>query len=117
MEAQRSNIALVGFMGSGKSITGQRVAERLEFAFLDADGLIEAEAGKPISQIFASDGESAFRRLERGVILSLTRERHAVIATGGGAFVGAMRRRPAGYAGSSLTSRRRIATTPPPSML
>ena len=65
MTAARSihNLALVGFMGSGKSVVGRQVADALHFAFLDTDRVIEARAGKTVSEIFQQDGEPAFRCL------------------------------------------------------
>ncbi len=83
----RESLVLVGFMGAGKSTVGRMAAQRLNAAFIDSDAVIEARAGKRISQIFAEDGEAAFRALERATIADLVREPDAVIATGGGAFV------------------------------
>jgi shikimate kinase len=81
------NLALVGFMGSGKSSVGQMVAAQLRFRFLDTDAVIEDRAGKSISAIFAEDGEAAFRALEQGVVAELARGTKTVIATGGGLVV------------------------------
>ena len=78
------NIALIGFMGTGKSSVGQLVAGQLHFAFLDTDHVIETRAGKPISDIFAQNGEPAFRELERTVVTELASRKRTVIATGGG---------------------------------
>jgi shikimate kinase len=78
------NLALIGFMGTGKSVVGRVVADLLHFTFLDTDHVIEARAGKAISQIFAQDGEPAFRELERRIVEELTRRERTVIATGGG---------------------------------
>ena len=81
-------IALTGFMGSGKSTVGARVADALERLFLDLDDLIVKKAGKSIPDIFAEDGEAAFRALEAR-ILRQTVEKYAestmVLALGGGA--------------------------------
>jgi len=71
-------------MGTGKSCVGRVVAEMLHFTFLDTDHVIEARAGKAISDIFAQDGEPAFRQWERRVVEELTRRTKTVIATGGG---------------------------------
>ncbi len=89
MTATRSirNIALCGFMGTGKSSVGRIVAEQLRFAFLDTDTVIEARAGKAISQIFADEGEPAFRALEHSLVLELAQRDHTVISTGGGLVV------------------------------
>jgi shikimate kinase len=81
---KHSNIALIGFMGSGKSSVGRHVADTLQFTFLDTDDVIEARAGKPITDIFAQQGEPAFRQLECGLVGELTRRDRTVISTGGG---------------------------------
>ena len=78
------NLALIGFMGVGKSSVGRLAAAQLHFEFLDTDGLIEALAGKPIARVFAEDGEAAFRACEREVVRQLERRRDLVVATGGG---------------------------------
>ena len=80
-------IVLTGFMGTGKSVVGRRLAERLRLSFVDLDDLIEEAAGMAIPEIFASEGESGFRRREREVIASLATRRDCVIATGGGAVL------------------------------
>ena len=79
------NLALVGFMGCGKSTVGCAVAGELGFEFVDTDALVEAEAGIPVSEIFDKAGEDAFRKLEREAIAGLETRRGLVIATGGGA--------------------------------
>ncbi|PWB78360.1 MAG: shikimate kinase [Candidatus Methylomirabilota bacterium] len=80
-------IVLSGFMGTGKSVVGRRLAERLELPFIDLDDAIEAEAGMVISEIFASEGEPGFRRREREIIASIANRDNCVIATGGGAML------------------------------
>ncbi len=79
-----NNIVLVGFMGTGKTSVGKRVAERLNLEFVDMDDVIVERAGKSIPDIFADDGEPHFRSLERQVVVDLSGERGRVIATGGG---------------------------------
>lgn len=79
-------IVLTGFMGSGKSTVGPLVAKRLGWRFIDADDVIEAEAGIPISAIFARHGELAFREQERATIARLVNEDALVLALGGGAI-------------------------------
>ena len=81
------NLALVGFMGCGKSSVGRLVARDLGFDFLDTDALIVERAGISISEIFATEGEAAFRRLERETLAELETRTGQVIATGGGAIV------------------------------
>lgn len=81
------NIILAGFMGTGKTTVGQAVAERLGRWFVDMDAVIERQAGKPISAIFAQDGELVFRHMEAALCRELAGERNLVIAAGGGALV------------------------------
>ncbi len=78
------NLALIGFMGTGKSCVGRLAAELMHFTFLDTDHVIEARTGKRITEIFAQEGEPAFRHLERRLVEELTRRHRTVIATGGG---------------------------------
>ena len=82
-------IALVGLMGVGKSSIGRRLSDRLKFDFVDSDDEIEQAAGKPIADIFAEDGETAFRIGERRVIERLINDaaKPFILALGGGAFV------------------------------
>lgn len=75
---------LVGFMGSGKSSIGKRVAKLLNWEFVDLDEQIQQAAGKTIAEIFANEGEDAFRRLEQKVLHHSFNLDHALIATGGG---------------------------------
>ena len=81
---QVQNIALIGFMGTGKSSVGQLVASQLHFTYLDTDHVIEARAGKTISEIFAQQGESFFRDLEKKIVGELVTRKKTVISTGGG---------------------------------
>jgi len=81
---QIRNIALIGFMGTGKTSVGHLVAGRLGFTFLDTDHLIERRAGMVISEIFARQGEARFREIEREVVDGLVEQDRCVIATGGG---------------------------------
>ena len=78
------NLALIGFMGTGKSSVGRAVADCLHYAFLDTDHVIEARAGKAIKDIFAQDGEPVFRNWEARIVEELTHRNTTVIATGGG---------------------------------
>lgn len=83
----RDNIVLIGMMAAGKSTLGVLAAERLNREFVDADQVLEDEAGMPIPEIFRRHGEAEFRRREFDVIRRIVRRpgRH-VVATGGGAF-------------------------------
>ena len=78
-------IVLVGFMGAGKTTIGQLLAERMGLPFTDSDQVIEQRAGRPVAQIFAEDGEPAFRALEHQVIADLLAGPALVLALGGGA--------------------------------
>jgi shikimate kinase len=78
------NIALIGFMGTGKSTVGRLLAEQLRFEFIDTDDLIESRAHKSIAAIFADEGEAAFRQREKELVAELSSRRRAVISTGGG---------------------------------
>ena len=84
-------VALVGFMGSGKSTVGPLVARRLQIAFLDLDRLVEERSGRTIPQLFA-DGEAAFRAAEAQALVSLVNDRQLVLSTGGGAPMSAANR-------------------------
>jgi shikimate kinase len=78
------NLALIGFMGSGKSCVGRLVASQLRLAFVDTDHEIEQRTGLRIGDIFAQAGEGKFRELERQVLGELESRRGVVISTGGG---------------------------------
>ncbi len=80
----KTNIALVGFMGAGKTAVGQLLAKKLDRKFIKLDLVIEQKAGKSIPDIFQQDGEIAFRELEIGVTKEVCRKKNAVIACGGG---------------------------------
>lgn len=87
------NIILTGFMGTGKTEAGKRLARRLGWKFVDVDELIEKGAKASIADIFSQHGEAVFRRLERAHINRLVHRSHQVIATGGGAVVDPLNRR------------------------
>jgi shikimate kinase len=78
------NLALIGFMGTGKSSVGRLVAQLMHFTYLDTDQVVEFRAHKSISEIFQQDGEPAFREWERVVVEELIHRRRTVISTGGG---------------------------------
>ncbi|MEU4240435.1 shikimate kinase [Actinoplanes sp. NPDC026619] len=78
---------VVGAPGAGKTTIGGLVAELLGAPFVDIDAVIEAEAGKPIPEIFFDDGEDAFRLLERTAIASTLSDFSGVLALGGGAIL------------------------------
>ncbi len=78
------NLILIGFMGTGKTTIGKRVAKSLGFRFVDTDALIVKKAGKSIPTIFKESGEDAFRALETGVLKDCRDQTDQVISTGGG---------------------------------
>ena len=80
---------LIGPPGAGKSTVGPVLAERLGVSFLDTDAGIEAEAGKPVSDIFVEDGEDAFRALERTAVARAVTGHPGVLGLGGGAVLDA----------------------------
>ena len=82
-----NRIFLIGFSGTGKSAVGRSVARLLGWAFADADELIVERADKSIDRIFADDGEPAFRRLERDIIVEMTTRERVVISTGAGSVM------------------------------
>ena len=78
------NLALIGFMGTGKTSVGRLVAEQLHFDYLDTDEMIQAGTGRTITDIFKTEGEPAFRALEEKTVAELAGHTKTVIATGGG---------------------------------
>jgi shikimate kinase len=77
-------IFLTGFMGSGKTTVGRRMAEVIGFDFVDTDLLIEQEQGMSVSAIFATFGEDAFRQMEHDTLQSLLQRDFLIVSTGGG---------------------------------
>ncbi len=87
MTEHEVNIVLTGFSGTGKSLVGEAIAQRLNWNLIDTDSEIVRLAGKPIADIFEQDGEARFRELEREVIRRSCQQKRRVIAIGGGAIV------------------------------
>jgi shikimate kinase len=80
-------VILIGLRGTGKTVCGQLLAQRLGWAFFDTDEAIQERAGRSIRDIFAQDGEPGFRRLEAEVVRHAAKLDKAVVATGGGAVL------------------------------
>ena len=80
----KTNIALIGFMGVGKTAVGKVLAEKLGRSFVELDSLIEQKTGKSIPDIFQQDGETVFRELEVEVTNEVSKDKNLVIACGGG---------------------------------
>jgi shikimate kinase len=83
-DRQIHNLALIGFMGVGKSSVGRMAAVQLRYEFVDTDEFIERRTGRTIAKIFAEDGEPAFRAMERELVTEMEDWRQKVISTGGG---------------------------------
>lgn len=83
-ELKGINVFLVGMMGTGKTTVGTLLARQLGYSFVDTDHVVEQAAGKTINQIFANEGEEAFRQLESEVLSHLSAHTRLTVATGGG---------------------------------
>jgi shikimate kinase len=89
----KTNIFLIGPMGSGKTAVGKTLAKALHLSFVDSDAEIERRTGVDVAFIFEKEGEAGFRQRERDVIADLTQRANIVLATGGGAVLDADNRR------------------------
>lgn len=93
MSLARRHLVLVGMMGAGKTTVGRAIASRLRRDLLDSDALIECRTGRTVREIFATDGEDAFRMIETDVLMtSLAADEPAVIAAAGGVVLRAENR-------------------------
>lgn len=92
-------ISLIGYRGTGKSTLAAPLAERLGWEWIDADVELERRAGRSIKDIFATDGEPEFRRLERELLAELLQRDRLVLAAGGGAILNELTRRDLQHAG------------------
>lgn len=81
----KKNIVLTGFMGTGKSVAGKKLAALLDMEFVDTDSIIEEKEGTSIVRIFQVKGEEYFRDVESEVIAEASMKEGCVIAAGGGA--------------------------------
>jgi len=82
-----NNIYIVGFMGVGKTAVGRELARQKQWRFVDLDELIELREKRPIREIFAQEGEPYFRRIEKGILKEVAREKNFVVACGGGIVI------------------------------
>jgi len=80
------NIYLTGYMASGKTHIGQHLAQKLDIPFLDLDARIVEKYGKTIPEIFATEGEAAFRKKETETLKSIPASANAIVSCGGGTF-------------------------------
>ena len=83
----QTKLYLVGFMGTGKSAVGRTVAQRLGYQFIDSDQAIEESQGRRIKEIFESDGEAAFRKMEKFFVEEGHPNQDCVVSCGGGLIV------------------------------
>jgi len=86
-------VFLTGFMACGKTTVGRLLAGELGYGFLDTDDLVEQREGRSIERVFTESGEGHFRRAEWEALMGLESLERAVLATGGGAFLGYLQRR------------------------
>lgn len=85
---KRPRLLLWGFMGTGKSTVGRRVAAARGVPFVDLDAMIETDVGMPLVELFATEGEAAFRKVEARILRTwLEREGPYLVALGGGALL------------------------------
>ena len=81
------NITLCGMMGSGKTVIGRILANKLDYNFIDVDKMIEIVAKKTIKKIFDEDGEEYFRDLEEKITINILKHKEAIVSLGGGAII------------------------------
>ncbi len=80
-----ARIFLIGYMGSGKTTLGRKLASRLNYDFIDLDHALEEQAGMTIAEYFSSFGETAFRVAESEILKQTAYPENVIISTGGGA--------------------------------
>ncbi|MBC8260078.1 MAG: shikimate kinase [SAR324 cluster bacterium] len=78
------NIILIGFMGSGKTTIGRKLAHLLEYTFIDTDSEIEDDQSCSVTEIFKYGGEECFREMETRLLKKISNTQNSIIATGGG---------------------------------
>jgi len=83
----KKSLVLTGMMGAGKSTIGRLTAKRLKVKFIDVDKVIERNEKKSIKRVFEENGEKYFRKLEEKITFKILKNKKAVIALGGGAFI------------------------------
>jgi shikimate kinase len=86
----KTSIALIGFMGVGKTTVGRILAEKLNYAFIEIDSHIEQKYGISITRLFEKYGESSFREKEREAIEEISQWEYVVIDCGGGIVLNKM---------------------------
>ena len=83
----KKNLVLLGMMGSGKSTIGYLLSKNLNLEFYDIDSIIEKQDGRKIAEIFNTEGEDFFRKLEEKVSIKILKLKNKVVSLGGGAFL------------------------------
>jgi len=83
-ELKKTNLYLVGMMGAGKTTIGRKLANRLDYRFIDTDALIEQSTGRKVTELFEQEGEAGFREIETQVLSQVATFTQMVVATGGG---------------------------------
>ena len=83
----KKNLVLLGMMGSGKSTIGYLLSKNLNLEFYDIDSIIEKQDGRKIAEIFNTEGEDFFRKLEEKVSIKILKLKNKVISLGGGSFL------------------------------
>ena len=83
----KKNLVLLGMMGSGKSTIGYLLSKNLNLEFYDIDSVIEKQDGRKIAEIFNTEGEDFFRKLEEKVSIKILKLKNKVVSLGGGAFL------------------------------
>ena len=86
-DLNKKNIALLGHMGSGKSLVGRLLSKQLNLIHIDSDLEIEKKIGKTINEIFKTEGENFFRSVEEEIILKLLKKSNIILSLGGGSFL------------------------------
>ena len=81
------SIAIIGHMGSGKTLIGKLIAKELNYRFFDSDKIIEKNTQKSIKNIFNDEGEEEFRKIEEKTIINIQNETKIVLSLGGGAIL------------------------------
>ena len=87
------SIAIIGHMGSGKTLIGKLIAKELNYRFFDSDKIIEKNTQKSIKSIFLDEGEAKFRKIEEKTIINIQNETKIVLSLGGGAILSSQTRK------------------------